>query len=31
MISFEDFILEDSGPIYMQIIRHVKQDRKSVV
>ena len=25
MISFEDFILEDSGPIYMQIIRHVKQ------
>ena len=25
MISFEKFILEDSGPIYMQIIRYIKQ------
>ena len=25
MISFEEFILEDDGPIYMQIIRYIKQ------
>ncbi|MBQ8231822.1 MAG: GntR family transcriptional regulator [Lachnospiraceae bacterium] len=25
MISFEDFILEDDSPIYMQIIRYVKR------
>ena len=25
MISFEDFILEDNGPIYLQIIRYVKR------
>lgn len=25
MISFEEFILEDTGPIYLQIIRYVKQ------
>lgn len=25
MISFEEFIMEDSGPIYMQIIRYIKQ------
>lgn len=25
MISFEEFILEDSGPIYLQIIRYIKQ------
>lgn len=25
MISFEEFILEDSGPIYLQIIRFIKQ------
>ena len=25
MISFEEFILEDDGPIYLQIIRYIKQ------
>ena len=25
MISFEDFILEEDGPIYLQIIRYVKR------
>ena len=25
MVSFEGFILEDTGPIYLQIIRYVKQ------
>lgn len=25
MVSFEEFILEDDGPIYMQIIRYIKQ------
>jgi GntR family transcriptional regulator len=25
MISFEQFVLEDSGPIYIQIIRYMKQ------
>lgn len=25
MISFEHFIIEDGSPIYMQIIRHIKQ------
>lgn len=25
MVSFEDFILEDTGPIYLQIIRYIKQ------
>lgn len=25
MISFEEFVLEDSGPVYLQIIRYVKQ------
>ena len=25
MISFEEFILEDDGPVYMQIIRFIKQ------
>ena len=25
MISFQDFILEDGVPIYLQIIRHIKQ------
>ena len=25
MISFEDFILEDDSPIYMQIIRYIKR------
>ena len=25
MISFEEFILGDSGPIYLQIIRYIKQ------
>ncbi len=25
MISFEQFILEDDGPIYLQIIRYIKQ------
>lgn len=25
MVSFEDFILEDTGPIYLQIIRYLKQ------
>ncbi len=25
MVSFEKFVLEDSGPIYMQIIRYIKQ------
>lgn len=25
MISFEGFILEDSGPVYLQIIRYIKQ------
>lgn len=25
MISFEEFILEDDSPIYMQIIRYIKQ------
>lgn len=25
MISFEEFILEDDAPIYMQIIRYIKQ------
>lgn len=25
MISFEGFVLEDSGPVYLQIIRHIKQ------
>lgn len=25
MISFEQFILEDTGPIYLQIIRYIKQ------
>lgn len=25
MISFEEFILEDSGPVYLQIIRYIKQ------
>lgn len=25
MISFDDFILEDSGPVYLQIIRYIKQ------
>lgn len=25
MISFEEFVLEDDGPIYMQIIRYIKQ------
>lgn len=25
MILFEEFILEDTGPIYLQIIRYVKQ------
>lgn len=25
MISFEEFILEDTGPIYLQIIRYIKQ------
>ena len=25
MISFEDFILENDGPIYLQIIRYLKQ------
>ena len=25
MISFDDFILEDDSPIYMQIIRYVKR------
>lgn len=25
MISFEDLILENDGPIYLQIIRHIKQ------
>lgn len=25
MISFEKFVLEDSGPVYLQIIRYVKQ------
>jgi len=25
MISFEDFIMEDDGPIYLQIIKYIKQ------
>lgn len=25
MISFEEFILDDTGPIYLQIIRYIKQ------
>lgn len=25
MISFDQFIMEDGSPIYMQIIRHIKQ------
>ena len=25
MISFEDFIMEDEGPIYLQIIRYIKR------
>lgn len=25
MISFEEFIMEDDGPIYLQIIRYIKQ------
>ena len=25
MISFEEFILEDDSPIYIQIIRYIKQ------
>ena len=25
MISFEEFILEDNGPVYLQIIRYIKQ------
>ena len=25
MVSFEEFILEDTGPIYLQIIRYIKQ------
>lgn len=25
MISFEEFILEDDGPIYLQIIKYIKQ------
>ncbi len=25
MISFDEFILEDSGPVYLQIIRYMKQ------
>ncbi|KPU45622.1 HTH-type transcriptional repressor YtrA [Oxobacter pfennigii] len=25
MISFEQFIIEDGTPIYMQIVRHIKQ------
>ena len=25
MITFDDFLLEDTGPIYLQIIRYVKQ------
>lgn len=25
MISFEEFVLEDDSPIYMQIIRYIKQ------
>lgn len=25
MISFEEFILEDEGPIYLQIIRYIKR------
>ncbi|MCI9143050.1 MAG: GntR family transcriptional regulator [Lachnospiraceae bacterium] len=25
MISFNEFILEDSGPVYLQIIRYIKQ------
>ena len=25
MISFEEFIIEDSGPVYLQIIRYIKQ------
>ena len=25
MISFDEFILEDSGPVYLQIIRYIKQ------
>lgn len=25
MISFDNFILENDGPIYLQIIRHIKQ------
>lgn len=25
MISFEGFVLEDSGPVYLQIIRYIRQ------
>lgn len=25
MISFDEFVLEDSGPVYLQIIRYIKQ------
>ncbi|MBQ9765599.1 MAG: GntR family transcriptional regulator [Lachnospiraceae bacterium] len=25
MISFEEFVLEDDGPIYLQIIKYIKQ------
>ena len=25
MVSFEEFIMEDTGPIYLQIIRYIKQ------
>ena len=25
MITFDDFLLEDTGPIYLQIIRYIKQ------
>ena len=25
MVTFDDFLLEDTGPIYLQIIRYVKQ------
>ena len=25
MISFEGFVLEDSGPVYLQIMRYIRQ------
>ena len=25
MVTFEKFVLEDTGPIYLQIIRYIKQ------